>query len=135
MSRQHSNFLIPLKHGYSKMACKRWMAQLTLEKNDKFWGLLVEGFTVQSYGMNYNHPYYKAFFDAYGFKTLYEQITNHLEVYKPFPERFTKIANWVAQKPGYEFKHLEAKNFDKYANDFMEIYNDAWKNFEKFCAH
>jgi len=101
-------------------------------ENDKFWGLLVEGFTVASYGMNYNHAYYQAFFEEYGFKTEYQQITNHLTVYKPFPERFTKIAQWVSQKPGYEFKHLEANNIDKYANDFMEIYNDAWKNFENF---
>jgi hypothetical protein len=120
---------------------KAWLQQngmqamdgpINFGENDKFWGLLVEGFTVQSYGMNYNHPYYKAFFEDYGFKKLYEQITNHLEVYKPFPERFTKIAEWVAKKPGYEFKHLEAKNIDKYAADFMEIYNDAWKNFENF---
>jgi hypothetical protein len=101
-------------------------------ENDKFWGLLVEGFTHPSYGMNYNPPYYKAFFDNYGFKTEYQQITNHLQVYNPFPERFTKIANWVAQKPGYEFKHLEAKKIAQFAEDFMEIYNDAWKNFENF---
>ncbi|WP_448699813.1 GNAT family N-acetyltransferase [Mucilaginibacter sp. AW1-3] len=120
---------------------KQWLQQQGMQamdgpinfgENDKFWGLLVEGFTHPSYGMNYNHPYYQAFFDNYGFETLYQQITNHLEVYKPFPERFDKIANWVAKKPGYEFKHLEAKNIEKYAADFMEIYNDAWKNFENF---
>lgn len=120
---------------------KQWLRQqgmkamdgpINFGENDKFWGLLIEGFTVPSYGMNYNPPYYKAFFEDYGFKTLYEQITNHLEVYKPFPERFTKIAEWVAKKPGYEFKHLEASKIDQYANDFMEIYNDAWKSFENF---
>ncbi len=120
---------------------KQWLQQngmqamdgpINFGENDKFWGLLVEGYTVPSYGMNYNHAYYKTFFDDYGFKTIYEQITNHLEVYKPFPERFTKIAQWVAQKPGYEFKHLETRNIDKFAEDFMEIYNDAWKSFENF---
>jgi hypothetical protein len=73
-------------------------------ENDNFWGLLVEGFTPPSYGMNYNPPYYKAFFEDYGFETEYEQITNHLDVHKPFSERFTKIANWVIQKPGYTFQ-------------------------------
>ena len=82
--------------------------------------------------MNYNHPYYHSFFEHYGFKTLYAQITNHLQVYKPFPERFYKIAKWVTQKPGYEFKHLRVKEIDKFAADFMEIYNDAWKDFENF---
>jgi hypothetical protein len=120
---------------------KEWLQQrgmkamdgpINFGENDKFWGLLVEGFTVASYGMNYNHAYYKAFFEDYGFETLYQQITNHLEVYKPFPERFTKIAEWVAKKPGYEFKHLESDKIEQYAADFMEIYNDAWKNFENF---
>ena len=101
-------------------------------ENDNFWGLLVEGFTHPSYGMNYNPPYYQAFFEHYGFKTLYSQITNHLQVYKPFPERFYKIAKWVTQKPGYKFTHLKVGEIDKFAADFMEIYNDAWKDFENF---
>lgn len=101
-------------------------------ENDTFWGLLVEGFTQPSYGMNYHHPYYKSLFDNYGFLPLYEQITNHLDVNKPFPERFTRIANWVIKKPGYSFKPLDPKKIDQFARDFMEIYNDAWKNFDNF---
>jgi hypothetical protein len=101
-------------------------------ENDSFWGLLVEGFTQPSYGMNYNPPYYQAFFEAYGFEKSYEQITNHLAVRNPFPERFTKIANWVANKPGYTFEHFSKKNPEKYVNDLMEIYNDAWVDFENF---
>lgn len=120
---------------------KQWLQQqgmkamdgpINFGENDSFWGLLVEGFTQPSYGMTYNAPYYRAFFEAYGFKTLYEQITNHLDVHKPFPERFTKIANWVAQKPGYSFRHLKINEIDKFAADFIEIYNDAWKDFENF---
>jgi len=102
-------------------------------ENDNFWGLLTEGFTfAPSYGMNYNPPYYQSFFEQYGFKTLYAQITNHLDILKPFPERFYKIAKWVSQKPGYEFIHLRAKEIEKFAADFMEIYNDGWKDFENF---
>jgi hypothetical protein len=101
-------------------------------ENDNFWGLLVEGFVPASYGMNYNPTYYKAFFDHYGFITQYEQITNHLDVNAPFPERFYKIANWVRQKPGYEFVHLKASQIEKFAKDFIEIYNDAWRDFENF---
>lgn len=101
-------------------------------ENDNFWGLLVEGFTHPSYGMNYNFAYYRGFFEEYGFKTLYEQITNHLDVHKPFSERFTKIANWVIKKPGYDFRHFEVKKMEKFAADFIEIYNDAWRDFENF---
>lgn len=101
-------------------------------ENDSFWGLLIEGFTTPSYGMNYHHSYYKKLFQDYGFYILYEQITNHLQVKKPFPERFTKIAEWVANKPGYSFKHLEAAKLEEFAGNFVEIYNDAWRNFENF---
>ena len=120
---------------------KNWLKEQGMEamdgpinfgENDSFWGLLVEGFTQPSFGMNYNHAYYKPFFDNYGFVKVYEQITNHLAVRNPFPERFTKIANWVANKPGYTFEHFKKKNADKYVTDLMTIYNDAWKDFENF---
>ncbi len=101
-------------------------------ENDSFWGLLIEGFTTPSYGMNYHHSYYKKMFEDYGFYVLYEQITNHLDVRKPFPERFTKIAQWVAAKQGYEFRYLETDKLEKFAEDFAEIYNDAWENFKNF---
>ena len=101
-------------------------------ENDSFWGLLIEGFTPPSYGMNYNPEYYYAFFKNYGFEKEYEQITNHLAVRNPFPERFTKIANWVAGKQGYTFEHFSKKDADKYVTHLMEIYNDGWQDFENF---
>ncbi|TKC09052.1 GNAT family N-acetyltransferase [Pedobacter frigoris] len=101
-------------------------------ENDSFWGLLIEGFIPPSYGMNYNPEYYYDFFKNYGFEKEYEQITNHLAVRKPFPERFTKIANWVAGKAGYTFEHFSKKNAQKYVSDLMEIYNDGWQDFENF---
>ena len=101
-------------------------------ENDSYWGLLVEGFTQPSYGMNYHMPYYHQFFTNYGFEKQYEQITNHLEVRKPFPDRFTKIATWVSGKPGYTFEHFSKNKAEKYVADLMEIYNDAWANFENF---
>ncbi|RYY37164.1 MAG: GNAT family N-acetyltransferase [Sphingobacteriaceae bacterium] len=101
-------------------------------ENDNFWGLLVEGFSPASYGMNYNPPYYRKFFEDYGFKTLYEQITNTLDVNKPFPERFTRIAERTLSKPEYNFAHLQASQIKKYAADFIDIYNDAWQDFENF---
>jgi len=82
--------------------------------------------------MNYNHPYYRPFFENYGFKALYDQYTNVIYVTKPFPERFTKIADWIGNKPEYSFVHFEMKNFEKFAEDFREIYNDAWSEFPDF---
>lgn len=101
-------------------------------ENDKYWGLLIYGFVPPSLGMNYNPKYYQPFFENYGFKTQYDQYTNVIYVTKPFPERFTKIADWIGSKPEYSFVHFEMKNFEKFAEDFREIYNDAWSEFQDF---
>lgn len=120
---------------------KKWLEErgmkamegpINFGENDTFWGLLVEGFTPPSYGMNYHLPYYHDFFKAYGFETAYEQLTNHINLTIPFPARFTKIANWVAKKPDYTFEHFTKANADKYIEDLMEIYNDGWKDFDNF---
>jgi hypothetical protein len=101
-------------------------------ENDMWWGLLVEGFLMPYYGMNYHLPYYKRLFERYGFEPSYTQMSNRIDLLKPFPERFMKIAEWVSKKPGYTFEHLDKNRFEKYALDFKEIYNDAWKDFENF---
>ena len=101
-------------------------------ENDMWWGLLVDGFTAPFYGMNYNPPYYRKFFEDFGFEVKYEQISNHIEVKKGMPEKVAKIANWVIKRNGYTFKHLDKNQLDKFASDFKEIYNDSWKDFENF---
>lgn len=120
---------------------KAWLEQHGMEgmegpvnfgENDKYWGLLVEGFKPPSMGMNYNPPYYREFFEGYGFTKAYDQLTNFLDATRPLPERFTKIANWIRRKPGYSFRHFDARQFNKFAADFRDIYNDAWQDFENF---
>ncbi len=62
------------------------------------WGLLVDGFMQQGYGMPYNPQYYQKLFENYGFQMYFKQFSYHLDYSVPFPERFWKIAGWVAQK-------------------------------------
>ncbi len=121
--------------------CKAWLKEKGMEamdgpinfgENDNFWGLLVEGFMPQSFGMNYHHPYYKDFFESYGFRPYFEQVTNHLDITKPFPERFWKIADWVRQKPGYSFRHFTWKDSEQFIRDFKTIYDDGWQFHENF---
>jgi len=101
-------------------------------ENDNFWGLLVEGFAPQTFGMNYNPPFYKDFFEKYGFTLYFEQVTNSLDLRKPFPDRFWKIADWVRNKPEYNFKHFSYDQSEKFIADFLEVYNDAWQFHENF---
>ncbi len=107
-------------------------APINFGENDSFWGLLIEGFTAPFLGMNYNPPYYQKLIEDYGFVKAYDQISNTLNTRNPFPERFTKITEWVSKKPGYTFEHLKRNQFAKFSADFKEIYNDAWKDFENF---
>jgi hypothetical protein len=123
-------------------ACKQWLADngmhsmlgnINFGENDNWWGLLIEGFEKKpSFGMNYHLPYYQELFNHYGFVKEYEQITNSLVLATPFPERFTKIAKWVMNKPGYTFEPFSYAKLNKFACDFLEIYNDGWKDFEGF---
>ena len=99
-------------------------------ETDKYWGLLVAGFTHPSFDVPYNHPYYQDLFESYGFKTYYKMEGFHLDITKPLPERFLKIAKWVSDKPGYEFRHFTWKEQEKYTMDFAKVFNEAWVSFK-----
>jgi hypothetical protein len=98
---------------------------------DRYWGLLVDGFTHPSYEVAYNPPYYRELYESYGFKLYYKQEGFHLDLTKPLPDRFLKIADWVAKKPGYRFEHMNWRAMDKQVADFAEVYNIAWKSFRE----
>ncbi len=106
-------------------------------ENDNNWGLLVEGFMQQGFGMPYNKKYYRAFFEDYGFRNYFEQYSYHREVRSAsgeivmFPERIMKIAEWLSKRQGYSFRHFEFSNRGKYINDMVEIYNSTWSVFKE----
>jgi hypothetical protein len=121
--------------------CHEWLAARGMEamdgpvnfgENDMNWGLLVEGFTHPGIGMNYNPPYYRELFEAYGFNFYFEQVSNHLDLTKTFPDRFWKIAEWIMKKPGYKFLHYDPAYMDKFIHDLKEIYDNAWAFHESF---
>jgi len=101
-------------------------------ENDVNWGLLVEGFIHPGIGMNYNPEYYRNFFESYGFQFYYEQVSNHLDLTKPFPERIWKIAEWAMKKPELTFRHATFDRTEAYVRDMKEVYDDAWKFHENF---
>jgi len=99
-------------------------------ETDKYWGLLVEGFTHPSYEVPYNQPYYRELFESYGFLTYYTMEGFHLDLNKPMSGRFLKIAEWIMSKPGYEFRHFTWRDQDNFTNDFVKVYNEAWASFK-----
>lgn len=99
--------------------------------NDNHWGLLVEGFTHPGFGMPYNFPYYRDLFESYGFLPYFTQYSYHIDLTRPFPERFYKIAEWVAKKPDFTFEHSRVADADKYVKDLVSIFNQAWADFKE----
>ena len=106
-------------------------------QNDNNWGLLVEGFTHQGYGMPYQKKYYRNFFEDYGFKKYFEQYSYHREIrgenneIMQFSERMTKISSWISKRQGYTFHHFETRNKEKYLKDIVDIYNSTWSVFKR----
>lgn len=118
---------------------RQWLAERGMEamdgpinfgETDKYWGLLVGGFTHPSFDVPYNPPYYRELFEEYGFRTYYKMEGFHMDVTKPLSDRFQKIAGWVAAKPGYSFRHFTWKDEKKLTLDFAEVYNEAWASFK-----
>ncbi len=101
-------------------------------ENDKYWGLLIKGFTPPSYGMNYNPPYYQHLFEMYGFDILYRQITTRIDLRTPLPERVHRIARRVLDNKQYTFRSFRYKDRDRFILDFIEVYNQAWASFKNF---
>ncbi|MCK4879195.1 MAG: hypothetical protein KAS82_01000 [Bacteroidales bacterium] len=100
-------------------------------ETDKYWGLLVDGFTHPSYEIAYNHPYYQELFESYGFQTYFRQEGFHLDVTEPLPPRFERIAQRVASNPEYVFKHFRRKEADWFIKDFVTVFNEAWASFKE----
>ncbi|SHJ62009.1 hypothetical protein SAMN05444280_12444 [Tangfeifania diversioriginum] len=97
------------------------------------WGVLADGFMPQGFGMPYNPSYYVKLFENYGFKVYFEQYSYHLDTTLPeLPDRFWKVAEWVAKKPQYSFRHFSWKEKEKFIDDFAQIYDNAWRFHEHF---
>jgi hypothetical protein len=118
---------------------KEWLKERGMEamdgpinfgETDKYWGLLVDGFTHPSFEVPYNPPYYQELYESYGFQTYYKMEGFHLDITKPLPDRFLKIADWVSKKPGYEFRHFTWKDQEQFTKDFAEVFNEAWASFK-----
>lgn len=119
---------------------KEWLSEKGMQamdgpinfgENINYWGLLIEGFTHQGYGMQYHHPYYKALFENYGYQIYFEQFTYHKNLNEAFPERQEKFARHVGTKEGFSFEHFSYKQKDKYIQNIVDIFNTVWADFHE----
>jgi GNAT superfamily N-acetyltransferase len=120
-------------------ACKDWLAQRNMEAmdgpvnfgdRDRWWGLLVDGFSEPNYCVPWNFLYYKDLFEAYGFKNYFNQFTfrRHIGIDGLHPSILEK-AERMFSNPDYSFRHIDKNNLEKAADEFRVIYNQAWTSF------
>ncbi len=114
---------------------KKWLSSrgmvamdgpINFGERDRFWGLLIEGFTQPLYGMNYNPPYYKNLFENYGFKVFFKQLCYGRKVHDPVAEGFLKMHERISKNKNISAKRMKVKDLEKFATDFSVIYNSAW---------
>lgn len=117
-------------------ACKTWLQDKKMEamdgpvnfgSRDRWWGLLIEGFDREpNYQCNYNFPYYRNFFEAYGFQVYFYQLTFWRTIQGPLSPRLHEKAELMAKDPDYEFRHLKKSEVEKLPEYLLEVYNRAW---------
>jgi GNAT superfamily N-acetyltransferase len=114
---------------------RHWLAQRGMEamdgpinfgERDKWWGLLVEGFHEPLWSMNFNPPYYKELLENYGFKPFFHQLCFGLDPMKPLKDKIMQRHAAIEADPRYSARRIEKKNLEKYAMDFVTVYNAAY---------
>lgn len=118
--------------------CRQWLQAKGMEamdgpvnfgSRDRWWGLLIEGYDLQpNYQCNYNPPYYKDFFEAYGFQVYFYQLTFGRKIDGPLDEKLYEKANLIAKNPAYRFDYLRKKDWNTLADKIRQVYNKAWAN-------
>ena len=115
--------------------CREWLLQRGMEAMDgpinfgerlAWWGLLVEGFSEPLYQMNYNPPYYQALFESYGFELYFNQICFGMPVSKDLAAKFFVRHAELSKDPAYRAVRIRRNELEKFAADFVYIYNKAW---------
>jgi hypothetical protein len=118
--------------------CKQWLQSKSVEamdgpinfgSRDRWWGLLVDGFDLEpNYQCNYNPPYYKNYFEDYGFQVYFQQFTFGRKINGPLSPKLAYKAELIAKDPDYEFRHLRKDEVNKLGEYLRSVYNKAWAN-------
>ncbi len=99
-------------------------------ERDRWWGLLMEGDYPPLYCMNYNPPYYRLLLENYGCQVFYLQFCWRRSVQGRLDEKFYSRHEEIVRLGGYEARRVRKKELEKYATDFMQVYNQAWASHE-----
>jgi len=118
--------------------CKTWLQSNGMEamdgpinfgSRDRWWGLLVEGYQNEpNYQCNYNFPYYKDFFEAYGFQVYFYQLTFGRKVMERLSDKLEGRARLTEHDSNYTYRYLRKDEMGKLPEYIHDVYNKAWAN-------
>ncbi len=101
-------------------------------ERDKFWGLLVKGFYPPLFQENYNPPYYRQFFEQWGFEP-HEQIFTLKGKPSTIPlDRLGRVVERIKKNHDLHLEPFSYANIDRMARDFCYVYNAAFGDKEHF---
>lgn len=114
------------KNTLEKKGMKAMDGPINFGERDRFWGLLIEGYTEPLYCMNYNAPYYKDLFEQYGFQIYFNQLCYSRKIPHKVAQTFMEMHARISLNKNISAKRMTVKNLEKFAADFTEVYNKAW---------
>ena len=117
-----------------KNGCESAQAPVNFGSRDQFWGLWISGTRRPSYQENYHPAYYRDFIEGQGYGLEIVQTTYEIDQETFQIERFKKIAERTFDNDSYDYRILDFSQIDAFADDFVEIYNEAWSFHEDFEA-
>lgn len=101
-------------------------------ERDKFWGLLVHNYAPPVYNEYYHPPYYRQFFEAWGFEP-YEQVLTMKGALDEVPvHRFGALAKRMKERYPYRVESIDLNRLDWTAKHFATVYNSAFTHFPYF---
>ena len=101
-------------------------------ERDKFWGLLTHGWYPPVYQESYHPPYYRRFFEDFGFRDNEQCLTMRGDIKDFYSERLQKLSDMIKARHGYHCVRIERNNLEQGAEWFATAYNQAFKHWPYF---
>lgn len=114
---------------------KNWLQQkgmyamdgpINFGERDRWWGMVTEGYHPPLYCMNYNLPYYVQLFKNYGFQVFFNQICFGFDPERKLSDKIFERHKLIEADGDYSFETIKKNQLEKFAADFVTIYNKAW---------
>lgn len=113
---------------------ERIIGPLSVPDGDDYRGVLIDNFDDPPMVMNvYNPPYYKDFFEKYGFYKYWDCYAYHYDLTEEIDERFYRVTQYAMKKYNFRVDKLDLKNIDREMADVKKIIDAAmpaeWDDF------